>query len=137
MWLKYIYRDIDVGDILLISTHANRIEEYQRWRSPLCRVHTHTLSDFESTETKIFRAGLKHYSGNEERLIKGKRSSPNQDYHDAIDYERVHISTFRDVLYTHVLRLTNISTSTICTVDLKNSLWTATWWERFIATVSV
>jgi hypothetical protein len=47
------------------------------------------LSDFQSTETKLFRAGLKHYRANEERLIKGSRNSPNSDYHDAIDYERV------------------------------------------------
>lgn len=46
------------------------------------------LSDFESTETKLFRAGLKHYRSNEERLIKGKSSSP-ADAHDSIDYERV------------------------------------------------
>ena len=48
-------------------------------------------SDFESTETKLFRAGLKHYTANHERLIKGSRVSPNQGYHDQIDYERVSI----------------------------------------------
>ena len=52
---------------------------------------TSNCSDFESTETKLFRAGLKHYRAHEERLIKNTRRSPNHDYHDTIDYERVQI----------------------------------------------
>ena len=74
---------------ILISTNANRTTKYKRRRGSLCGVRLPLPSDYESTETKLFRAGLKHYRGQEERLIKNTRRSPNHDYHDLIDYERV------------------------------------------------
>ncbi len=80
---------------ILISTYADRIKKHKGRRTSLRSVNPLKPSDFESTETKLFRAGLKHYTANHERLIKGSRVSPNQGYHDHIDYERVQYGIFR------------------------------------------
>ena len=74
---------------ILISTNACITQEHQGRRNQLRRVSYTSFSDYESTETKLFRAGLKHYRAHEERMIKSTRRSPSSDYHDAIDYERV------------------------------------------------
>ena len=84
------------------------------------RTYSTNTSDFESTETKLFRAGLKHYRAHEERLIKNTRRSPNHDYHDTIDYERVQMYRFRAVSCTLGRPITNNSTSTTCMEASKN-----------------
>lgn len=43
--------------------------------------------DFTSTETKMFRGGIRHYPEYNEKLIYGTRDTP-MAYHDKIDYER-------------------------------------------------
>lgn len=121
---------------ILISTYADWTAQYKGRRSPLRGVHVPSPSDFESTETKLFRAGLKHYTANHERLIKGSRNSPNQGYHDQIDYERVCLASLRAASSTRALPLTSSWTSTTCTEASRSSSWTAGWLAASTATVS-
>jgi hypothetical protein len=93
-------------------------------------------SDFESTETKLFRAGLKHYTANHERLIKGSRNSPNHGYHDQIDYERVRETLFRAASSTPAHPPTSNSTSTTCMEESRSSSWTGGWSEASTVTDS-
>lgn len=89
------FKICEVLDNYIKSTNASRIAKYQGRRSPLRCVKSSLASDYESPETKLFKAGLKHYRPHEERLIKGTRRSPNHDYHDTIDYERVQLLLVR------------------------------------------
>jgi hypothetical protein len=84
------------------------------------------VSDYESPETKLFKAGLKHYKPHEERLIKGTRRSPNHDYHDLIDYERVDLMLSRVALSIRDRAPTSTSTSTTCTEASRNGWSTDT-----------
>lgn len=80
------------------------------------------FSDFKSTETQIFRGGLRHYTRHHERLITGQKSRPS-DYHDKIDYERVKIILInRAASSTQDPHQINISTSTSCMEDSKSTL---------------
>lgn len=82
------------------------------------------FSDFKSTETQIFRGGLRHYTRHQERLITGKKEKPT-DYHDRIDYERVkNILKIRAASSIQDPHQTNISTSTSCMEDSKSTLLT-------------
>lgn len=85
-------------------------------------------SDFKSTETQIFRGGLRHYTRHQERLILGQKGKPS-DYHDKIDYERVKIRIkIRAASYTQDLHPINTSTSTSCLEDSKSTLLTDGSW---------
>ena len=80
------------------------------------------FSDFKSTETQIFRGGLRHYTRHQERLITGQKGRPS-DYHDKIDYERVKIILInRAASSTQDPHQINISTSTSCMEDSKSTL---------------
>lgn len=80
------------------------------------------FSDFKSTETQIFRGGLRHYTRHQERLITGQKGRPS-DYHDKIDYERVkNILKNRAASSTQDPHQINISTSTSCMEELKSTL---------------
>lgn len=77
--------------LIIIISHKLICQSF--WRmlgevvSTMSRTDTLKVSDFTSTETKIFRGGLRHYPKYNEKLIYGTRDTP-MAYHDRIDYER-------------------------------------------------